>query len=185
VLCAPPLAVGIPIITMTLNWPTLPPPNATACVVATLIGLALALAPGAWAARRPLDLVWLVLDGVGLMPSLLFLRVIELPGRGLVSASTAYPVALGATFAGGVWLGLVIGLRGWRHRPRPTASAVFVAGLCLSYLLMPLVHHLLFAPPAYRYISASSNFFASSVGVQSLAFFVAVMLAVGSTRVRR
>jgi hypothetical protein len=185
VLCAPPLAVGIPIITMTLNWPTLPPPNATACVVATLIGLALALAPGAWAARRPLDLVWLVLDGVGLMPSLLFLRVIELPGRGLVSASTAYPVALGATFAGGVWLGLVIGLRGWRHRPRPMASAVFVAGLCLSYLLMPLVHHLLFAPPAYRYISASSNFFASSVGVQSLAFFVAVMLAVGSTRVRR
>ena len=60
-----------------------------------------------------------------------------------------------------------------------------MAGLCLSYLLMPLVHHLLFAPPAYRYISATSNFFALSVGVQSLAFFVAALLAVGSTRLRR
>ena len=80
---------------------------------------------------------------------------------------------------------LVAGLRAWRHRPRPTTSAVFVAGLCLSYLLMPLVHHFLFAPPAYRYISASSNFFALSVGVQSLAFFMAAMLAFGSTRLRR
>ena len=60
-----------------------------------------------------------------------------------------------------------------------------MAGLCLSYLRMPLVRHLMFAPPAYRCISASSNFFAFSVGVQSLASFVAAMLAVGSTRLWR
>ena len=184
-LCVPPLVVGLPIITMTLDWPTLPFPNAAACVTATLIGLALALAPGAWAARRPLDLVWLVLNGLGLMPSLLLLRAIELPGRGLVSAPTAYLVALGGTFAGAAWLVVMTGLRRWRRRPRPGAGAVFVAGLCLSYLLMPLVHHLLFTPSAYRYISAASNFFAFNVGVQLLAFSVAAMLAIGIARLGR
>ncbi|MBI4759521.1 MAG: hypothetical protein HY783_11090 [Chloroflexi bacterium] len=71
ILCVTPLAVGIPTITMTLNWPTLPPANATVCVVITLTGLALALAPGSLAAQRPFDLGWLMFDGVGLMTSLL------------------------------------------------------------------------------------------------------------------
>ena len=56
VLCALPLAIGIPAITMTRNTPTLPFGLAAACVIATLAGLALALLPGEWAARRPVDL---------------------------------------------------------------------------------------------------------------------------------
>jgi len=153
-------------------------------VVVTLIGLALALAPGAWAAQRPLDLGWLVFDGVGLMPSLLLLRAIELPGRGLVSVPIACLAAFGGTFAGVAWLGIMTGLRLWRRKSLPGAGALFVAGVCLSYLLMPLVHHLLFAPPEYRYISTSSNFFAFNVGVQFLIFFVAAVLAIGIARLR-
>lgn len=184
-LCVLPLVIGILIITMTLNWPTLPIANGVACVAATLIGLALALMPGSLAAQRPCDLVWLASDGVGLMPSLLLLRAVELPSRGLVSIPIAYLAALGGTFAGAVWLAIVTGLRAWRHKSLSSAGALFVAGLCLSYLLMPLVHHLLFTPPEYRYISASSNFFASNVGVQMVAFFVAVVLVIGITRLRR
>jgi len=184
IFCAPPLVVGIPVITMTANWPTLPLSNATACVVATLIGLALALAPGSLAAQRPSGLAWLVLDGMGLMPSLLLLRAIELPGRGLVSARTAYLAAFGGTLAGAVWLGVVTGLRAWRHKSPPQASTLFVAGLCLSYLLMPLVHHLLFTPWRYRYISTASNFFPRSIGVQLMSFLVAAVLALGVTRLR-
>jgi hypothetical protein len=45
-LCAILLSVGIPLITMTVNSPTLPPALAAACVGATLAGLALALLPG-------------------------------------------------------------------------------------------------------------------------------------------
>ena len=52
-LCALPVIVGIPVITMTRNTPTLPLGLAVACVIATLAGLALALLPGEWAARRP------------------------------------------------------------------------------------------------------------------------------------
>ena len=78
---------------MTVNWPTLPLFNAMECVPATLLGLALALAPGAWAARRHMALAWLTMDGFGLMPVLLLLWAIELPGRGLISAPVAYGVA--------------------------------------------------------------------------------------------
>jgi hypothetical protein len=184
-LCAPPLVIGIPLITMTVNWPTLPLSNATACVVAALIGLALALAPGSLAAQQPLDLGWLVLDGVGLMPSLLLLRAIELPSRGLVSGPVAYLAALGGTLAGAIWLGVVTGLHAWRHKSPPETSTLFVAGLCLSYLLMPLVHHLVFTPWRYRYISTASNFFSRSIGVQLMSLFVAVVLAMGITRLRR
>ena len=184
-LCAPPLAIGIPVITMTVNWPTLPLSIAAACVVATLIGLALALAPGSLAARRPLDLVGLVLDGAGLMPSLLLLRAIELPAKGLVSSHTAYLAAFGGTLAGVAWLGIMTGLRAWRHMSPPEAGKLFVSGLCLSYLLMPLVHHLIFTPSSYRYISTASNFFPRSIGAQLMSFLVASVLAVGITRLRR
>jgi len=185
VLCVTPLVIGMPVITMTLNWPTLPGSNASACILVTLVGLALALTPGSFAAQRPSDLGWLTLDGVGLMPSLLSLHVIELPARGSVSAATAYMVASGSIFAGALWLGIMTGLRAWRKKSWPGASTLFVAGLCLSYLLMPLVHHLLFTPRRCRYISAASNFFPHNICVQLIVFFVAAILAIGITRLRR
>jgi hypothetical protein len=184
-LCMPPLAIGVPLITMTLNRPTLPASHAAACLFATLIGLALALTPGRSAAERPADLLWLALDGAGLMPSLLLLRAIELPGRGLVGPIPAYAVASGGTFAGIVWLVVVTCLREWRHKSCPPAGALLVSGLSLSYLFMPLVHHLLATPPGYRYISTASNFFALDVRLQLTAFLVAAILAVGITQLRR
>jgi hypothetical protein len=184
-LCAPLLIVGIPIITMTTNSPTLPPALAAACVVATLAGLAFALMPGALAARQLPDLAWLALDGVGLVPSLLLLRAIELPGRGLaVSASTAYLVAVGSILGGAVWLGAMSVLRVWQRKPSPNAVSVFVAGLCLSYLALPLAHYLFFTPAAYRYIGASSNFFMHNLGLQLVTFLIAAALAFGAARFR-
>ena len=184
-LCVMPLAIGIPMITMTFNSPTLPPSNAMACALVTLVGVAFALTPGSWAGQRPVDLVWLMLDGIGLMAILLNLHVIEMPERASVSAGTAYLVAFGSTVAGAVWLGVMTGLRAWRRKSLPGASTLLVAGICLSYLLMPLVHHLLFTPLEYRYISAASNFFPHSIGLQLVVFLVAAILAAGLTRLRR
>jgi hypothetical protein len=172
--------------TMTLNSPTLPPGLAGGCAVATLAGLALALMPGEWAARRPRDLLWLALDGVGLMPALLLLRAIELPGRGVsVSVAAARMFAVSAILAGIVWLGMMTVLRAWRHTPLPGASLLLVAGLSEAYLLLPLAHHLLATPPAYRYISTASNFFAFNFGLQILVFGVATGLAVAAAWLRR
>ena len=100
--------MGIPAITMTVNSPTLPLSLAAACVVA---GLAVALPAGRWAAAWPGDLAWLAADGLGLVPALLLLRAVELPGRGLsVSPAVAWGAALG---------GLVVGAlrqRGYERR---------------------------------------------------------------------
>ncbi len=185
VLCAAPLIIGIPAITMTRNTPTLPLGLAAACVIATLAGLALALLPCEWAARRPVDLIWLAFDGLGLMPILLLFRSVELPGRGVsVSMPLAVLFATGGLLAGIAWLGVMSGLRAWRRRPAPTAGALLASGLCLSYLLMPLVHHLFATPPGYRYISTASNFFAFNPVLQLAVVAVAAGTAVAVTRLR-
>jgi hypothetical protein len=185
VLCALPLIIGIPAITMTRNTPTLPFGLAAACVIATLAGLALALLSGEWAARRPVDLIWLAFDGLGLMPILLLLRSVELPGRGVsVSMPLAILFAFGGLLAAIAWLGVMSGLRAWRRRPTPPAGALLAAGLCLSYLLLPLVHHLLATPPGWRYISTASNFFAFNPLLQLAALAVATGTAVAVTRLR-
>jgi hypothetical protein len=184
-LCAPGLIVGIPFITMNFNQPTMPLAIAVSCVLSPLCGLAIALMPGVLAAQNPTALAWLALDGAGLMPALLLLRAVELPGRGLtITPTIAYLLAFGGVITGIVWLGVVGALRAWRRKPSPSAAEIFVAGLALSYVLLPLVHHLLATPPAFRYITTASNFFAFDVGVQAAAFIVAAGLAMGTVKIR-
>ena len=184
-LCAVPLLIGIPAITMTTNNPTLPPALAAACTAATLLGLAFALWPGAWAAQRPRDLLWLIVDGAGLAPMLLLLHAVELPGRGLsVSMSVAIGAAIGSLATAIAWLGAMTGLRAWRHKTLPPAGALLATGLCLSYLLLPLAHYVL-GRPDYRYITSSSNFFAFDAGLQVLVFAIGAAVAYGITQVRK
>ena len=186
VLCALPLAVGIVAITMTANMPTLPFSLAAASAAAALIGLALALLPGRWAAEQPDDLLWLTLDGMALIPALLLLRAIELPGRGLsVSPIVAWFVAIGGLVGGAVWLAILSVLRRWGGQESPGAAAIFLAGVGLSYVLMPLAHYLTAGPPGFRYISNSANFFATNPWLQLLAFAAAAGLALGATWFRR
>ena len=185
-LCVLPLAVGIPAITMTANAPTLPLSLAAACVAATLGGLALALPVGRWAAERPGDLVWLAADGLGLVPALMLLRAVELPGRGLsVSPAVAWGAALGGLGGGALWLALVGPWRRRRRREPPGAVAIFAAGLALSYVLLPLAHYLLAGPPGFRYVSDAANFFAVNPLIQLLALLAAAALAAGATARRR
>ncbi|MBP6787983.1 MAG: hypothetical protein KA170_10385 [Candidatus Promineofilum sp.] len=185
-LCALPLAVGIPLITMTVNAPTLPLSLAAAATATTLAGLAVGLPAGRWAAERPGDLLWLAADGLGLVPALVLLRAVELPGRGLsVSPVVAWGAAVAGLVAGAVWLGLLGFLRRRRRREAPGAVTLFAAGLAHSYLLLPLAHYLLAGPPGGRYISDAANFFAVNPLIQLLTLAVAAALAAGATAVRR
>ena len=60
------------------------------------------------------------------------------------------------------------GLHHWRGRETPGAGALLITGLALSYLVLPLVHHLVATPPGFRYISTAGNFFAFKPAVQAL-----------------
>jgi hypothetical protein len=128
---------------------------------------------------------WFILDGLGLVPVLLFVRAIELPGQGLVRVPVAVIIAGGGFLAGCLWLSLMTGLQAWRRQLLLKADVILVSGLCLSYLLLPLIHHLLFVPPDYRYISTASNFFAFHFGIQLLTFLLALLLALAITHWRR
>ncbi len=185
-LSALPLSASILYITMTYNAPTLPLSHAIRCVLATLIGLAFALLPGEWAARRSVDLAWLVVDGVGLMPVLILMRAIELPGRGLnVSPILAWGFAIGSVIGGLIWLRTVAHLRHKRGRAMPHALAQLAAGLSVSYVIMPLVHYLIATPPGYKYITTAANFFAINPFLQVVVFVVAAAMVFGADRVRR
>ena len=180
------LAIGIPLITMTVNQPKLPASLAAASAAATVAGLALALLPGKWAAQRPGDLAWLVGDGAALVPALLLIRAVELPEQGLsISPATARMFAIGAVVGGAFWLAVMTGLRHVRRRPTPGAAAIFLAGLGLSYVLLPLAHYLLASSAPYRYISNAANFFASNWWVQIAALLAAAGLAWAAAAARR
>ena len=182
---AVPVGGGVVLITATAGSPVLPLPNALGSAAAALIGLALGLLPAGMAARRPTDLVWLAADGLALVPTLLLLRAIELPGRGLaVTPTTAGIVAIGSVALGVVWLLVLSALRAWCHREIPPALDILLAGLAISYLGMPLAHCLLFTPAEFRYISTAANFFAASPLLQAGVFGVAGLLALGATALR-
>ena len=153
--CVTPLGSGIPTITMTVNSPTLPPALATACTVATLVGLAVALLPGRGAAERPLDLLWLVGDGIGLMPAPLILRVLELPSQGLsISVPGGWLFVIGGLLAGSGWLAGTSILRIWRQSSAPCRRGRAGPELRLG-AAGPLPAG---APPrAYRYISTAGS----------------------------
>jgi hypothetical protein len=123
--------------------------------------------------------------GLGLVPSLLLLRVVELPSQGLAKPSVAYMVAFGSVAAGAIWSWLVIWLYSMRSKYRIKMAELLTAGICLSYLLLPLVHHLLLVPPEFRYISNSANFFAFNPHIQLLSWLVALVLAFGITNFQR
>jgi hypothetical protein len=182
--CAVVLLVGIPAITMTVNEPTLPVGHAALVTLVTLLGVGLALGSGGLAADRPGELYWLVADGVGVALILLNLIHIEKVRRWLARGGILWVQMMVVSLAVGVvWLFVVTGLRLWLRRRIPSAGAMFVAGLCIAYLLMPLVHHLV-GTDGYYYISDSDNFFAQSWGFQAVAWLVTAATATGVTWVR-
>jgi len=184
-LCAGPLLVGLPLITLTLNQPTLRPANAAQVTLAALVGLALALLPGWMVARRPRDLVWLAAVGWGLMLVLSALTTLERIPRWLARGGTLWVCMTVVMFLVGVaWLLMVTGLQVWRRWPAPGAVQLFTAGLCVAYLLMPLVHHVL-GTDGYFYISDSDNFFTSNVPLQIATWLVVAGVAAGLTRLRK
>lgn len=186
-LSAIPLAIFIPIMTMTANQPVLPLANALLVTIVTLVGLALALSPGRVAAQSPAGLFMLALDGFGLMLIVLILsqipRLIELSSRGLIG----FLVVAVLGIAAGLFLLLastiIYKCRQWTI---PGSFTVFIAGLCVAYPLMALVHHLYVGlTGGYFYISDSDNFFARSPWPNLLAWIVAAAIAMVMTNLRR
>ena len=185
VLSAAPLVIGIPAITMTVNDPTLPLANAAQATLAVLAGLGLALLPGAMAARRPGELLWLALDGGGLMLILVAIAGVQNLPRWLASGGIWWiGMLVVAVMVAVAWLLVVTGLRTLFRTPVPGAATLFLAGLCVAYVLMPLVHHVLGTDGLF-YITNSSNLLADNVALQIAIWLLVAGLAWTLTRLRQ
>jgi|YelNatPaOPRAMG01_1025707.scaffolds.fasta_scaffold72775_2 hypothetical protein len=180
----PLLIPGILWITTHLNWPVLPLSMALACAGAAAGGLWLALLPARMATTQVAEFLWLSLAGIGLVPALLLLRVVERAGQG-GKWPTHAAIGVASTLVGALWtFFLAMGYVRWRHKVW-RGSHLLVSSLCWSYLLLPLVHHILLTPPGLHYISVAENFFAATPGGQALSLLTAGGLAVGTTILQR
>jgi hypothetical protein len=179
-----PLLCGIPLITMTMNEPTLPFSNAAQVTLAALISLAFALMPGKIAAERLVALLVLALEGVAMAVVIqevaMMDRFVWLLASGMLWYLAA--VALGLVGAAALLL-LSTRIRIWRNMTVPMPLTLFVAGLCIAYLLLPFVHYIGFTN-GYYYISVQANFFSWSRPLQIVAWLVAAGVAIGVTRMR-
>jgi hypothetical protein len=182
--CAAVLGLCIPAITMSVNEPTLPLRHAIQVTVATWVGTGLALVPGERAARRPGDLLWLTADGFGLMMFLLNLVHVEKLSHWLARGATLWVWMMAGSLAvGATWLLFLTALRWFLRQHSPGAGALFTAGVCVAYLLMPLVHHGL-GTDGYFYITDSDNFFAQRWTIQLATWLATGSLALGLTWIR-
>lgn len=185
VLASPVLFIAIPLITMTQNQPVLPFRHAAQLTAAAIAGLALALSPGRMAADRPAYLVWLTLDGFGLMLLLVTLPGLQFLGRWLENDQNYFVLLLIFSAAAGIaWLLLMSGLRIWRGHELPTVQEMLLAGLALAYLFMPLLHHVLFTG-GYFYITDSDNFFARNPLLQIVIWLIVLTVALMITALRK
>ncbi len=175
VCCLPFLIPVLPLMLTTLNQPTLPLPLALLITVIAVGSFPLALMPGRLAAEDLGELVWLALAGLGLTPSLLLLRAVELTDRML--AEKAFGIAVGSILAGAVWSSAVVWIHSRRRGPCWRVEHLLVSAFSLAYLLGPLAHYLLFTPPGYRYITVAANFFAEHPATQVACFLTATVLA--------
>lgn len=170
---------------MTTNQPTLPLLNAAQTTLVALIGLAFALMPAKMAAERPGALLLLASDGLALMLLMVGTSSLESVSLWLATGRTwALGILAASLIAGVVWLLIMTGLRSWRRTSIPSVVDLLMAGVVVNYLLMPLVHHVIFTD-GYYYISSMSNFFASSIMAQIAAWLLVAAIAVGITRLRR
>jgi len=180
-----PLSIGIPLISMTVNNPTLPFKNAAQATVVTLLGLALALLPGQLAARRPGQLIWLAFDGLSLMLIMTTLNNLDNIGSWLARGATQFVVMVVIMLAAGLFgLLFITGVQMWRKTAVSPWRAIFLAGLCINYLFMPLLHHTLFTD-GYFYITDSDNFFAKQLWLQVVSWIAVALLAAGIARLRQ
>lgn len=176
-LAAPPLIIGIPIITMSLNQPVLTPGLAAACTAAALIGLALALMPAGWAADRPGELVWLAADGLALVPLLLTMPALaDDKTLNLPLGDAFIPLLVLLSVVGGLlWLAVMTVLRRLAGMPMPGIFQVLLAAFALHYLLLPVMHHVFRFKTLY--ITSSDNFFARAVWLQLAVWLVALLMS--------
>ena len=182
---AVPLTVSIPLITMTTpNAPGLPINLALWVTSATLAGVALAIQPGTLAGHNPFDAALLAVDGLAISLINIGATGIERIQGWLARGAQHYVVLMAVMIlSGGVMILVMTGVRYALKRPPISAMTLFIAGLCVAYPGMSILHHVMFTD-GYFYITDSDNFFSRNIPLQVGIWITVWLLCMGISRLQ-
>lgn len=179
------ITVGIPLITTTTTHAPRLPFGFTLWVTAVaLIGLALALLPGTLAGQRPFETALISVDGIGLSLVLIGASAIENIRDWLDRGAQHFIVLSVVLILAGIAITLVMtGFRYALKTPPVPATTLFLAGICVTYPGLSILHHVMFTD-GYFYITDSDNFFARNLPLQVGIWIVTAIFCVGLARLR-
>ena len=179
------LCILIPIITMTTTHaPALPFGLAAKVTVVTLIGLILALQVGTLAGRKPSEVAFLAVDGLALSFILIAMTGIERVQGWIDRGADGYVVLMVLMIlSGGISLMVMTGVRYGLKRPATSSLRLYLAGLCVAYPGMSILHHLAFTD-GYYYITDSDNFLARNIVLQVSIWLISWLVCKGISRLR-
>ncbi|NLX09988.1 MAG: hypothetical protein GXY36_10065 [Chloroflexi bacterium] len=192
-LCAVPLLIIVPAIVMTANDPTLPLRHTVQVVVMLLVGLGLALWLGEYAAKHPVSHLLLLIDGLALTCLLVPLRRLHAFSYYAERNPAILHLLLKMLLAGAILLAVTTAVCYARRRAKlPDAVTLFVAGLNVHYLVLPLCHYLFWCtdegswtdPGYFSYIPSVENYFPRNVWLQLGVWLAGFLIALGITRLR-
>jgi len=151
-----PLMIGVLLITMTLGEPKMTFLIAISSALALTIGIAIGFSVvDDWIKDYKSTFIYLVF-GIGLVPFLLFFRVIELPQKGLLAMDMALLVIVFSVAGGIFWLLLFYRI----FKPtRPGRLNVVKGTMAIGYVALPFLHYLIATPKGIPYITTADNFF--------------------------
>lgn len=151
-----PLTIGVVLITMTLGEPKMPFLIAISSALALAIGIALGFSVVDDLVKDYKSTFIYLIFGSGLVPFLLFFRILELPQKGVLAMDISVLVIVFSILGGFFWL--LISYRIFKPN-RPGRLNVIKGTLAIGYVGLPFLHYLIATPKGIPYITSANNFF--------------------------
>jgi len=155
-----PLMTGVVGIIMALGEPKLPFFVAVSSAFALIFGMAVVFCVADDFVKDARQTIIYLISGVGLVPFLILFRVLELPGKGMLTMDFSVWIVILSMIVGFIWL--LISYRIFRQ-DRPKMINVLKGILAIGYVGLPLLHYFIATPEGIPYITSSDNFFADNI----------------------
>ena len=171
-----------------IGKPPMPSLLALWILVVLLCGLALALHVSGSITKNFRQSMWTFFDGLALIPMFFSLQtvgvVLRKPSLPTILVFIIPLFALGISL---IWFRIMAFLYRRFKQPFPSVLNIFLSGLTINFLFLPLLHYLTSRPGYIRYITADSNFFVSNPWLQitSFAIVIGATLMVGQWREKK
>lgn len=177
-----PLNTGIIIIVMTAGEPELGLFIAISSALALTAGIFLGFSLVDNLMTNVKSTSLFLLFGLGMVPSLILFKALELPGKGILAFNVSLLIAVISVTAGLLWLLTCH----WVFRKyRPKWPDVVKGALVTAYLGLPVLHYLAATPKGIPYITSADNFFADNMILRLITWMLLFLFVFSTDKLMR